>query len=422
MYALGLSADSKLLLGVGNEGSVIELDQNHVFSRLAKTASEQVTGFARATNGKVYVATSNPGKVFSLGPDLESEGSFESQTFDAHLFSRWGRLTWWGQNATSPGAGVEFFVRAGNTSDPEDSWSAWSGPYRDAKGDGDASARRTLCAVESRSSRREGSGSGNLLGEPGIPAEERSRRTSTELQSKIQASAYLALDKAGRRPQVQLRMPPTASQQAGQLSQRSGGEVTRFEAAPQGTAQKGFESVMWSADDPNDDDLTYSIYYHGENDKDWKLLKDKITQKYYSWDTTSMPDGAYYLKIVASDEPSNPPAEALNAERESERFVVDNTPPEISEVAAEPANTGTTVRFRAKDATSAIVNAQYSVDAGDWTVLQPVGGVSDSTDERYEFVVRNLAPGEHTVAIRAYDEFDNVAAAKATFTAPAAKK
>ncbi len=62
-----MSADNKLLLGVGNEGSIIELDQNHVFSRLAKTASEQVTGFARATNGKVYVATSNPGKVFCSG-------------------------------------------------------------------------------------------------------------------------------------------------------------------------------------------------------------------------------------------------------------------------------------------------------------------------------------------------------------------
>ena len=71
-----------------------------VFSRLAKT--ESATGdrsAARAANGKFYVATANPGKVFALGPDLESEGSFESQTFDAHIFSRWGRLTWWGDNA-----------------------------------------------------------------------------------------------------------------------------------------------------------------------------------------------------------------------------------------------------------------------------------------------------------------------------------
>ena len=52
-------------------------------------------------------------------------------------------------------------------------------------------------------------------------------------------------------------------------------------------------------------------YYRGENETQWKLLKDKLDQKFYSWDTTSLPDGAYYLRIVASDAPSNPPAVAL---------------------------------------------------------------------------------------------------------------
>ncbi len=44
---------------------------------------------------------------------------------------------------------------------------------------------------------------------------------------------------------------------------------------------------------------------------EWLLLKDNLEQKFYSWDTTTMPDGGYYLKIVASDAPSNPPAAAL---------------------------------------------------------------------------------------------------------------
>jgi hypothetical protein len=223
---------------------------------------------------------------------------------------------------------------------------------------------------------------------------------------------------------VQVHMPPTASQQPNAI-QRAAGDAPRFEATPQGTSQKGFQSAIWSADDPNDDDLVYSIYYHGENDKDWKLLKDKIEQKFYTWDTTSMPDGAYYLKVVASDQPSNPTGEALTAERQSERFIVDNTPPQITGLAAEPstaADSGATVRFRATDATSAIVKAQYSVDAGDWTLVLPAGGVSDSPDERYEFTLRNLAPGEHTVAVRASDQFDNLAAAEVTFAAPAARK
>ena len=86
---------------------------------------------------------------------------------------------------------------------------------------------------------------------------------------------------------------------------------------------------MWSAHDDNDDDLHYSIYFRGENEHEWKLLKDKLDQKFYSWDSTTLPDGAYYLKIIATDAPSNPPAISLKTERESERFEVDNTPPVI---------------------------------------------------------------------------------------------
>jgi hypothetical protein len=427
VYALGLSGDGKLLLGVGNEGSVIELGSDRVFSRLAKTASEQVTGFARAANGKIYVATSNPANVFSLGPDLESEGTFESQAFDARLFSRWGRLTWWGENAASENPNVEFYVRAGNTSDPADSWSQWFGPYRDPKGEEPQSpaARFVQWKVVLRGSK--------------APVPEISWVNLAYLPKNVapyidaiaiqDPSVRLSSFGQGQTPTVpvQVRMPQTASQQAGAIL-RPAGETPRFEAPPQGAFQKGFQSVIWSADDPNDDDLLYTIYYHGENDKDWKLLKDKIEQKFYTWDTTSMPDGAYYLKIVASDQPSNPAGEALTSERQSERFLVDNTPPQISGLAAEPSNaaggSGTTVRFRAADAASAVVKAQYSVDAGEWTLLLPVGAVSDSPDEHYEFTLRNLAPGEHTVAVRANDQFDNLAAAEVTFSTStsAAKK
>ena len=83
-----------------------------------------------------------------------------------------------------------------------------------------------------------------------------------------------------------------------------------MDVPPQGFEEKGYQSVLWSARDDNDDDLVFTIYYRGEGEKNWRLLKDKVTQHYYSWDTTTMPDGAYYLKIVASDSPSNPPDQA----------------------------------------------------------------------------------------------------------------
>jgi hypothetical protein len=200
--------------------------------------------------------------------------------------------------------------------------------------------------------------------------------------------------------------------------------TTKSDQPPQGTQQKGYESVLWSAHDDNDDDLRYAVYFRGESEHDWKLLKDNLDQKFYSWDATTMPDGAYYLKIVASDAPSNPPAAALKTERESERFEVDNTPPNIEKLQA--SSTGMNAdrsqgvaynfRFTASDATSSVEKAQYSVDGGDWVLLAPVGGISDSKTESYEFTVRGLSPGEHTIAVRAYDKFENVGAGKTTIT------
>jgi hypothetical protein len=222
---------------------------------------------------------------------------------------------------------------------------------------------------------------------------------------------------------VTLRAPAAPGSQSGS-SQRST-ESPRFEPPPQGYAQKGYQAVLWSAEDPNDDELTYSVYYRGENEKDWKLLKDKLEQKFYSWDTNSMPDGAYYVRIVASDEKTNPPNEALKAERVSDRFVIDNTPPTISEIASQPApgpagDPSVTVRFRAADSASSIVRAQYSLDAGDWTIAPPEGALSDSPAEQYSITLRGVMPGEHTVSVRVYDQFENEAAAKVTFNVPAA--
>ena len=195
----------------------------------------------------------------------------------------------------------------------------------------------------------------------------------------------------------------------------------RFDAVPQGFVQKSYQSVVWTADDPNDDQLEFSIYFRGENETTWKLLKDKLDTRYYSWDTTMMPDGAYYLKIVASDAPANPSGEGLTSERESDRFEVDNTPPAIAQLTAEYAGSAgaVRVRFQASDPASSIARAQYSLDAEDWSLVFPAGGLSDSSRENYDFQLQKVTPGEHTVTIRVYDQFENVTSAKATVRVPA---
>jgi hypothetical protein len=221
---------------------------------------------------------------------------------------------------------------------------------------------------------------------------------------------------------VALRQPPVPNPAQGGLAISTPSAPPKFEAQPQGISQKGYQSVLWSAHDDNEDDLRYTIYFRGENQKDWLLLKDNLEQRFYSWDTTSMPDGAYYLKVIASDALSNSLDLALQAERESERFEVDNTTPTIGKIDFSPTGMNADrskgvsydFKFTASHPTNSIDKTQYSVDGGDWILVRPANGISDYKTETYSFTVHSLRPGEHTIAVRAYDRFENVGAAKTT--------
>ena len=444
VYALGLASDGRLLAGTGNNGALLAVDGRGVFAQLAKAGSAQITGIARNPSGKTFLCTANPGKVFSVGPEYEAEGIYESRSFDSQLFSQWGRLEWWGPPPSAPGKSssnsnasrsnashaavhaddprLEFFVRTGNTEDPGKEWSRWFGPYSKSGAAIEAPAARFVQWKAVIHDGRSGDGiewvslaylprnvapviDGIALQEPGIRAQS---------QSGVGASQPTV---------VTLKQPPSPNTTGVIITQS--GAPARFELPPQGTLQKGYQSVLWSAHDDNDDELRYAVYFRGETEHEWKLLKDSLEQKFYSWDTTTLPDGAYYLKIVATDAPSNPPAVARKAERESERFEVDNTPPVIEGLKDGPpsgkVSGGHRAYFTARDASTAIERAQYSLDGGDWILLAPDETVSDALVEHYNMGLPSLPPGEHTLAVRAYDRFENVGSAKTTFTVPVAK-
>jgi hypothetical protein len=432
VYAMGLLPDGKLLLGTGNDGVVLKLEGNHVFSKLVKAASRQVTSIAAGPGGRLFLAAANPGKVFALGPENESEGTYESQPFDAHIFSRWGRTVWWGENfgaASNAGASrIAIYARSGNTSDPGSNWSDWSGPYANPSGDKlDCPAARF---VQWKAVLRGGSGSSatpviDWFSIAYLPKNIPPEVTAIAMQDPGIRVQGISLPTAAPGPQtpVQLRMPqppPSASSanaafNMGAISALGpSSETTHFDPMPQGFSQKGYASVLWTADDTNGDQLEFSIYFRGENETSWKLLKDKVDTRFYSWDTTTMPDGAYYLKIMASDAPSNPSGEGLTSERESDRFVVDNAPPSIAQLMADSITAGVRVRFQASAPVSFITRAQYSLDAGDWTLVFPAGGLSDAPRESYDFQLPKVSPGEHTVTVRVYDQFENVSTAKTT--------
>ena len=426
VYSLGFAADGRLLAGTGNNGALLTIDGHGVFAHLAKAGSAQITGIARNSAGKIFLCTANPGKVYSVGPEYEAEGTFESHSFDAQLFSQWGRLEWWSpppaEAAKSPARSneprLEFFVRSGNTEDPGREWSRWFGPYTKSGSPSEAPPARFAQWKAIIHDGRTGDGidwvslaylprnvapviDGIALQDPGVRAQSQAAVTS------------------GQPATVALKSPPSPTPNISGIVISQSTSTPHFEQLPQATMQKGYQSVVWTAHDDNDDDLRFSLYFRGEHEREWKLLKDNLDQKFYSWDTTAFPDGAYYLKIVASDAPSNPPALALKAERESERFEVDNTPPSIEDLKVSVGSgKESTASFTAHDSSSSIERAQYSLDGGDWVLVGPTTGISDALTERFEFTLPAIAAGEHTLSVRAFDRFENVGASKTTFVVP----
>jgi hypothetical protein len=431
VFSTGMSAGGKLLLGTGDKGEVIELEGNDVYSSVAKTASAQVTSFVAGPAGKLYAATANPGKIFVLGPGYDPEGSFESDTFDAKIFSHWGRLTWWGENGATSGK-VAFYVRCGNTSSPEKNWSAWTGPYKNAAGDTVNCPASRFAQWKATFLDTDGGGAPSIAW---VDLAYLPKNVAPEIDDVVVQNPGVRVQSFAANPAgpgaaapAQLRMPQRGNSgfasggfgsAGGLVSPESAAQSAKIDIPPQGFQERGYQSVLWSAHDDNDDDLVYTIYFRGESEKNWRLLKDKLTQKFYSWDSTTMPDGAYYLKIVASDSPSNPTDEKLSAERESDRFVVANTPPRIEELKANAADSGAQVIFSAEGTSGAIARAEYSLDGGDWQVVFPEGMLSDAPRESYDFKLGALAAGEHTVAVRIADRYENSAAAKVTFIVPA---
>src|SRR5581483_2551050 len=108
VYALGFDERGHLLAGTGNKGKIFAVEGESEYTDLLKASANQITAMAKAPNGGLWVSTSNLGKVFLLGAAPDADGTYESDVFDAHNFSRWGRMEVRGRGA------YEFYERSGN--------------------------------------------------------------------------------------------------------------------------------------------------------------------------------------------------------------------------------------------------------------------------------------------------------------------
>ena len=78
--------------------------------------------------------------------------------------------------------------------------------------------------------------------------------------------------------------------------------------------QKGLQTISWKGDDEDWDRLIYSLQYRREGEATWHDLRSGLTDGIFVWDTASVADGRYIVKVLASDSPSNASDRALVGE------------------------------------------------------------------------------------------------------------
>jgi sugar lactone lactonase YvrE len=402
VYALAIDGGGHLLIGSGNKGNLYRVESRTLYSTLVSFPVAQVTALLAGKDNSIYVATGNVGKVLRMGPGLEHEGTLESDVFDSGGFSTWGRLSATGE---LHGGQVALSARSGNLDRPQQNWSAWSKPITQL--DGDRVQVPAARFLQWRAVFTANSANTNSPTLDGVDAAYLTQNVAPEIdQIEMTPPNYKFPDPVTPltlSSPATLTLPALGAAPASPRLNLNAGGVT-----PTMTYSKGAQGVRWAVTDENADALIYKVEIRGEKDQTWKVLRDKVRERYFSFDTQAFPDGDYRVRITASDAPSNTPENALSTSEESDPFTIDNTPPRITQLAAK----GRNVEWHAADELSNIVKAEYSLDGGDWTVVDPVTKLSDSKALDYALSLSNLGPGQHTVAVRVTDDFDNSAVEK----------
>jgi hypothetical protein len=420
VYALNTRPEGLLAL-TGNRGRIFRIAEDGSYADVAHLDAQQgltMTAIQSATGkDEILVGTGNTGKLFCLCATEKHE--YASDVLDAGALARFGRIE------ITQASGYELLTRTGNVEQPargkkdgtraDWGWSDWQ-PLKDGVVASPAGRFLQWEAVLHK---------GGTLGSVGV--------NYLPVNAAPVVDNLVVVPGARVNPQGQSigqsAMVSIAFSSSSSFSQN----LSADSSSPlQATKDRTAVTVRWVAHDENGDDLTFALFLRGDGETVWRPLKDNLTEKAYSFDAALIPDGGYQIKVVASDAPSHTPGQALTSARESERFEVDTTPPVIAAIKASsgetdcihtPCKAPIRISFDAEDAFSTLARAEYSLDAGPWQYIEPVGGFSDSKREHYElsFPVSALdgKPAEHLITIRVYDRHDNIGVAKAVFLTPA---
>ena len=407
-YDVAFETGGSILLSTGNEGKIFRLAGDPLQPTLiARANAQQVTTMLTDRMGRVLFATSNPGKVFRLSTTRAERGTYTSDVRDALTVATWGAIKW--QAQAPAGTRVEISTRSGNTRTPDETWSDWTSSYTNAEGSPISSPRARY--LQWRATLTGTSSEAPLL--TSVTAAYLPRNTRPRVVS-------ITIHPAGT---VFQRPFPTDPEIAGfdgdTPDRRAAAQVSPAAGASSGgspslgrrTYQRGLLTFVWRAEDENRDELSYEVQYRREGETAWKSLKREVSDEILVWDTTSVPNGRYVVRVLASDAPSNSPPTALTGTMESTAFEIDNAPPDVTVTAVRREGARVVIVFDVRDEHSAVQKAEYSLDGDRWQTVYPRDGIADSRAEQFELVLEGEAAARGVI-IRATDALNNVASAR----------
>jgi hypothetical protein len=394
--------ERKVLFGTGGKGRVYSVDREERVALLLQQSSEQVYQLV-PLDSKVYVLSNNPCYFGLLLTEQRFSGEYTSPVLDARTLASWGRIVW--NAAVASGASIQLQSRSGNTNEPNATWSEWSPLYNKTEEQVLSPKARFL---QARILFRTQTGKSSPVFDrltvfylqanvaPSISRLEFLRPNEVFLKLPDQEDVILGVER---------NLPETPAKR----------DEMRVGMPARKTERKGFQTVVWDAADENGDTLRYGLALKKEGEAEWRVLEDGWTDPLYAFDTLSFPDGTYYLRLTASDSPSNPLGLELKSEKTSPPLVIDNSLPAVKNFTAVRSGDGLDVSFQAEDAYSYIEEAKVLVRPGEWRVVFPADGIADSRIESFKFSLKLPAGAENQVTVRVKDSYGNVGVFRQNF-------
>jgi len=403
--AYGLFVDGdRILFSTDNKGRVYELDSAHHVTLVTATNESEAVRLLR-DGKKLLVATTNLGKIYRLGERPGTAGAYEAPVHDAAAPARWGKLSW--RVEQTKGGQVTFETRSGNSALPDKTWSDWSAPLEDPEGSQILSPNARYIQWRAKFSGPGGRtpilDSVTLAYLPQNSAPKVTDITITNHSSPKPAASTTAT-----------RSTDTSAYSITVTDTGASGASTVTGTATQKLARTTSDTIRieWKAEDADGDTLVYAVYFRGEEEKKWKLIKEDVTALRLSLDSETLADGKYLFRVTASDGRMNPPATARTAERVSAPVLIDHTPPVVRPGVPHRSGEQVKLSVEAEDAVSQLRRCEYSLDAGAWVPMAPEDGILDSKRERFTLQLEEISAGEHLLTVRVHDSAGNAGLAK----------